>query len=81
MSVSSFLILRCARLAATLQVTAAEDMAATGEIEPCHKAFFRVDSIRQTMNGLLVTFVYIGEGSATYGAGVDEVEGSSTQLR
>jgi hypothetical protein len=52
-------------------------MATSGEIESRHKALFGVDTIRQTTNGLLVTLVNIGEGRATNGAGVYEVEGSS----
>jgi hypothetical protein len=59
-------------------VLAAEDMAAIGKVQPGDEAFFRVDAVREALNGLPVALIDIGERCATYGAGVNEVEGRDT---
>jgi hypothetical protein len=61
-------------------MAATEDMTAASEKESCHEALFGVDTVGKAAYCLSVTLVDIGEGSATHRAGVDEVEGISTQL-
>jgi hypothetical protein len=64
-------------LTTAFQVAAAEDMAAACKVQVCDYPIFGVNAIRKALRRFFVVFVHVGEGVATDGASVDEIEGRS----
>jgi hypothetical protein len=57
-----------------LQVSAAEDMAAVGEVKMRDEAILWIDAVRKAFDCLVAALVHIGEGVAADATGIDEIE-------